>query len=128
MKTTRILAMLIGVLLVAIIEVSAADLRIAAYSVYKVGARLDGGGALLGSAVLLAAGKLVTSCHTTKEATRIVILHREGEIPARGAQTNLRQDPCLLLVPELRGPTPELTARREETVQIADGGGADILI
>ncbi len=85
----------------------AADVRTARRAVYKIGAKLHGGGAALGSAVLLAPGRLVTNCHTTRDADRILILHREGEIPARMAQMNLRQDLCLLLAPELQGPVPE---------------------
>ncbi len=85
----------------------AADVRTARQAVYKIGAKLHGRGAALGSAVLLAPGRLVTNCHTTRDADRILILHREGEIPARMAHMNPRQDLCLLLAPELQGPVPE---------------------
>jgi hypothetical protein len=61
----------------------------------------------MGSAVVIAPGKLVTSCHTTREALRISILHRQGELTARPGAGDMRHDLCLLSVPELRGPVAE---------------------
>jgi hypothetical protein len=84
-----------------------AELRDAMRAVYKVGAARADGARAMGSAVLIAPGKLVTSCHTTRDAARVSILHREGELAAQTGVGDARHDLCLLSVPELRGPVAQ---------------------
>jgi hypothetical protein len=84
--------------------VCTADLRDAVRTVYKIGASGGNGAPAVGSAVVIAPGKLVTSCHTVRDALRIYVLHPEGQLQARLGTANVRQDLCALSVPELRGP------------------------
>lgn len=84
-----------------------ADLRQAMQAVYKVGAIQADRKPVVGSAVLVAPGQLITNCHTTREASDIRILHPQGELAAKVGKSDERRDLCLLLVPELRGPIPE---------------------
>lgn len=76
-------------------------------TVYKIGAIRADGVPAMGSAVVVAPGKLVTSCHTTREALRISVLHREGQLAAHPGAGDVRHDLCLISVPELRGPVAE---------------------
>jgi len=76
-------------------------------SVYKIGVTDSDGVPVVGSAVLVAPGKLVTSCHTTRGAGRIQVLHPQGELLARAGKADERRDLCVLNVPELRGPIPQ---------------------
>jgi len=82
----------------------AADYAIsAAATVFKIGVHLKNGHAGIGSATLVAPGKLVTSCHTTRDASSIFVLHREGELAASIVKSDMRHDLCLLSVHALRG-------------------------
>ena len=94
-----------------------ADLRQSMQAVYKVGAMQAGGKPVVGSAVLVAPGKLITNCHTTRDASDIRILHPQGELHAKAGKGDERRDLCLLLVPELRGPIPE----RVRSVDLKEG-------
>lgn len=91
----------------SVAQPACADLRQAMQAVYKVGAVQPDRTPVVGSAVLVAPGKLITNCHTTREASDIRILHPQGELPAKVGKSDERRDLCLLLVPELRGPIPE---------------------
>ena len=84
-----------------------------AATVYKLGVKLENGHAGIGSATLVAPGRLVTSCHTTRGATEIFVLHREGQLAANAAQRDVRHDLCLLAVPALRGQSAPRLASRE---------------
>jgi hypothetical protein len=84
--------------------VCTADLRDAMRTVYKIGASRADGAPAVGSAVLIAPGKLVTSCHTVRDALRVYVLHPEGQLQARLGTANVRQDLCALSVPELLAP------------------------
>jgi serine protease Do len=81
-----------------------ADLGTGARSVYRIGVSRTDGGTSLGSAVIVAPGSLVTSCHVTRDATRIAVLHPSGELPAKPGASDERHDLCILAVPPLRGP------------------------
>lgn len=108
LPTRRFLQALVGIACVALLPQPAqADLRQAMQAVYKVGAVQADRKPVVGSAVLVAPGKLITNCHTTREASDIRILHPQGELPAKAGKSDERRDLCLLLVPELRGPIPE---------------------
>jgi hypothetical protein len=79
-------------------------MRDAVRTVYKIGASRADGAPAVGSAVVIAPGKLVTSCHTVRDALRIYVVHPEGDLQARLGTASVRQDLCALSVPELRGP------------------------
>lgn len=84
--------------------VGAADPQPALRSVYRVWA-LDAHAEIsAGSAVLVAPGTLVTSCHAVRDALRVFVLHPQGRLQALPGTTNPRHDLCVLSVPELRGP------------------------
>src|SRR5262249_45632896 len=97
------------------------ELHAAAATVYKVGVSLKSGRSAIGSAVLLAPGKLVTSCHTIREAVDVMVLHREGQLPAAIESSDERHDVCILSVPQLRGraaqrlPSSQLTVGESVT-------------
>lgn len=98
-------------------EFGYADARMtAAATVYKVGVNFGNGRFAMGSAVQVAPGKLVTSCHTTRGASRIFVLHREGQLSAKAMQSDSRHDVCILEVPELRGPVPPRVASTQLAV------------
>jgi len=80
------------------------DVRAALRSVYKVGATYADSVSAVGSAVVVAPGKLVTSCHTIRGAQRVTILHRQGALSAGVGAADIHHDLCILSVPELRGP------------------------
>lgn len=70
------------------------DALASAGTVYKLGVKLNNGHAAIGSATLVAPGKLITSCHTTRDAVEIFVLHRGG--PAGGETGAERYAPrCL---------------------------------
>lgn len=104
----------------------AADLPGALRTVYKIGVSQAEGSNVSGSAVLVAAGKLVTSCHTTHNAHRILVLHPAGELSAEPGPADRRHDLCVVIVPEVRGPVavrhPSSELRLGETV-VAVGFG-----
>jgi serine protease Do len=79
------------------------ELRTASATVYKIGVHLVNGRSAVGSAVLVAPGRLATSCHTTRDAVEILVLHQEGQLAARPDKADFKHDVCLLAVPELRG-------------------------
>src|SRR3954469_6791850 len=49
-------------------------------NVYKIGAHRSDGSRVMGSAVQVSPGKMITSCHTVRDTLRIVILHFDSEI------------------------------------------------
>ena len=59
-----------------------------------------------GSAVLVAARKLITTCHVTRSARSIEVI-RDGRVwPARPSFTDIEHDLCVLSVPDLAGAIP----------------------
>ena len=58
------------------------------------------------SAVLVAARKLITTCHVTRSARSIEVI-RDGRVwPARPSFTDIEHDLCVLSVPDLAGAIP----------------------
>jgi serine protease Do len=85
-------------------------------TVYKLGVRFKNGTAAIGSATLVAPGKLITSCHAIRGAVELLLLHPEGQLRARSAQGDMRHDLCLLTVAELRAPGAERVPSAKLTV------------
>jgi S1-C subfamily serine protease len=81
-----------------------ADLQQAALSVHRIDVATADGEISAGSAVLVAPGTLVTSCHAVRDALRVFVLHPQGQLRALPGTTSPRHDLCVLAVPELRGP------------------------
>jgi len=88
-----------------------------AAAVSKIGVKLKNGHAAIGSATLVAPGKLITSCHTTRDASEIFVLHREGQLAGSVTKSDLRHDLCLLTVPALRAQS----AKRLASAQLEVG-------
>src|SRR3954471_1811796 len=65
-------------------------------SVYKIGVSRMAGTQAVGSAVLIAPGKLITNCHTVRDAKRIAIIYPEGEMPVSLDQADFLHDLCVL--------------------------------
>jgi len=65
-------------------------------SVYKIGVSRTTGTHAVGSAVLIAPGKLITNCHTVRDAKHIAIIYPEGEIPVSLDQADFFHDLCVL--------------------------------
>ena len=101
--SVQILRCLLSVLLLASV-CEAADPRDVVRTVYGIRASHADGRSALGSAVVIAPGKLVTSCHTTHHARRIFLLNPSDELVAHPGSEDGRHDLCILVVPEIRGP------------------------
>lgn len=70
-------------------------------AVFRVRAFDASGIVIDGSAVLVAAGKLITTCHVTRSARSIEVI-RDGRVwPARPSFTDIEHDLCVLSVPDL---------------------------
>jgi len=65
-------------------------------TVYKIGVSRATGAHAVGSAVLIAPGKLITNCHTARDAEHIALIHPEGEIPASLDRADFFHDLCVL--------------------------------
>jgi trypsin-like peptidase/tetratricopeptide repeat protein len=113
---SRSLCLLLTLLCLPFRPALAEDAAFAAATVYKLGVKLNNGHGAIGSATLVAPGRLVTSCHTTRNAVEIRVLHREGELVASSAQSDLRHDLCMLSVPALRAQGAERVASKQLAV------------
>ena len=60
----------------------------------------------IGSAVLIAPGTLLTTCHVTREADSIQIHRGDARLPARPHFVDIEHDLCVLIAPDLRGSVP----------------------
>ena len=60
----------------------------------------------IGSAVLVAPGTLLTTCHVTREADSIQIHRGDARLPAKTHFVDIEHDLCVLLAPDLRGSVP----------------------
>lgn len=70
-------------------------------AVFRIRAFDPSGLVIDGSAVLVAAGKLITTCHVTRSARSIEVI-RDGRVwPARPSFTDIEHDLCVLFVPDL---------------------------
>jgi hypothetical protein len=75
-------------------------------AVYKVRAVDASGRVNNGSAVLIAPGKLVTTCHVTRSATSIHVDQGKGAWAARTYFADIPHDLCILSVPSLEAQPP----------------------
>jgi hypothetical protein len=113
---SRSFCSLLALLCLAVAPALADDALLSAATVFKLGVKLNNGHGAIGSATLVGPGKLVTSCHTTRNAVEIRVLHREGELVASPAQSDLRHDLCVLSVPALRVQGAERVASKQLAV------------
>ena len=91
-----------GVLLAALLAILSHGLFaqvLSRASVYKIGVSRTTGTHAVGSAVLIAPGKLITNCHTVRDAERIGIIYPEGEIPVSLDQADFFHDLCAYPIP-----------------------------
>ena len=83
-------------------------------SILKVEVVTTSGGYSLGTAVSIAPGKFVTSCHVTARAEKIALLAEGSRWPAVGEMSNTEYDLCVLNVPSLAHIAPvHLRSARE---------------
>jgi serine protease Do len=75
-------------------------------AVFRVRALNHSGAVTDGSAVLVAAHKLVTNCHVTRRARSIEIIRDRQIWVAQPSFSDIEHDLCVLFVPGLIGPTP----------------------
>lgn len=81
--------------------------RLAA-TVVKIEAHNPDGSTSIGSAVMVAPGKLVTSCHVTRNASRIQVIKSGLRWDAQKQQGDVAHDLCLLYVPSASAPVAQL--------------------
>jgi serine protease Do len=99
--------------------------------VYKIGVSKTSGAGSVGSAVLIAPGKLVTNCHTLRDAKHIALIYPEGQLSASLEQADSFHDLCLLGAPAFTGrpptrvPSAEL-AVGQPVIAIGFGRGFDV--
>ena len=96
--------------------------------VYKIGVERVHGASAIGSAVQISPGKLITNCHTVREATRIFILHFDGQVEAQLDQADFAHDLCLLNAPAFNGRSPSRVPSAQLSVGqpvVAIGYGPD---
>lgn len=77
-----------------------------AKSVLKVEAMKARGGFALGTAVSVAPGRFVTSCHVTRDADMVVVVQGGARWRASAERADLFLDLCLLRVPGLESVSP----------------------
>jgi serine protease Do len=75
-------------------------------SVYQIAVMRANGNRAVGSAVQIAAGKLIANCHTVREASLIFVMHPEKRFSATLERADFLHDLCLLRVPALNGASP----------------------
>jgi hypothetical protein len=96
--------------------------------VYKIGVQRVHGSSAVGSAVQIGPGKLITNCHTVRDATRIFILHSDGQLEAQLDKTDFAHDLCLLNAPAFNGRSPKRVPSAQLSVGqsvVAIGYGPD---
>ena len=72
----------------------------------------------MGSGVIVAPGRVVTSCHVTGPAPSIRVLYGGLRFPVKLQRADIRHDLCMLDVPELEGNPIRLGTTR--TLQLGD--------
>lgn len=77
--------------------------RLAA-SVVKVQAFDENGRTFFGTGVVVAPGRIATSCHVTRRSAQIVVVYRGGTFEVSGQQVDIDHDMCVLDVPGLAAP------------------------
>jgi serine protease Do len=121
-----------GALLLAAATLSQAEidrgteLRLAR-SVVRIEAKVPGRYAM-GSAVIIGADTLVTSCHVTRRAQAIDVLRGGLRYPVRAQRADIEHDLCVLHAPGIEGTAVELgssaaLARGQEVLAIGYTGG-----
>jgi serine protease Do len=98
-------------------------------SVFKVLAENPNGTINIGSAVLVAPGKLVTNCHVTRAASRIDVIRGTMKCRVKFQSRDIQHDVCILSAPGVVGEVPGFAQANElktgETVHAVGypGGG-----
>jgi len=67
-------------------------------SVVKIEARRQQGGYSLGSGVVVAADRVVTNCHVTRDATDLFVLHGDVRLRVQAQASDIEHDLCMLRV------------------------------
>ena len=82
-------------------------------SIVKVNALEEGGGRSLGSAVVIAPGKAITSCHVLRHAREINLSIQGQTWRSQLVAQDIEHDLCVVAVPELVAPAVNLGASTE---------------
>ena len=75
-------------------------------AVFKLSARDGTGKVKVGSAVLIAPGKLLTTCHVTRDAESIQVHRGDARLAAKPAFVDIEHDLCVLSAPDLLKSAP----------------------
>ena len=94
-----------------------ADLGAAVFKLSAVGAT---GKVKGGSAVLVAPGKLLTTCHVTRDAELIQVHRGDAKLPAKPDVVDIEHDLCVLSAPDLPDSVPVEVAMQGD-LKIGDG-------
>ncbi|MEO9101929.1 MAG: serine protease [Burkholderiaceae bacterium] len=78
-------------------------------SVVKIEAERAQGGYSLGSGVVIAADRVVTNCHVTRDAERVYILRGGDRRPVVAQLRDSEHDLCVLRVPRLEAPVARIS-------------------
>ncbi len=81
-----------------------------AASLVKVQAFDEHNKTFFGTGVVIAPGRVVTSCHVTRRSAQIVVVHRSGTYQVSGQAADIDHDLCVLDVPALTVPALEVGA------------------
>jgi len=108
-------------------EIDRATMLRVATSVVRIEALVPGRYAV-GSAVIIGPDTLVTSCHVTRRASAIDVMHGGLRYPVRSQRADIEHDLCVLNAPGLGGKPVELgssaaLARGQEVLAIGYTGG-----
>lgn len=102
-------------------------------AVLKVRAVAATGAVALGSAVMIARGKLVTSCHVTRNAAEIEVMSGTGKWRVERQARDVYHDLCILWAPAAVGEVAQVGPQRDPQVGEAvfaagypNGGGLSI--
>ncbi len=75
-------------------------------AVFKLSAQDGTGKVKVGSAVLIASGKLLTTCHVTREAGSIQVHRGDARLTVKPDFVDIEHDLCVLSAPDLLGSVP----------------------
>ena len=82
-------------------------------SVFMVRAENPNGTINIGSAVLVAPGKLVTNCHVTRAASRIGVIRGTMKWGVESQSRDIQHDVCILSAPSVVGEVPGFAKANE---------------
>lgn len=112
-----VLAALLGTAAPAVRALDGAALVEVGASIVKVEVRREQGGYALGSGVVVAADKVVTNCHVTRDGIGAHVLRGGLRYAASAQASDLRHDLCVLAVPGLGAPAVALAAADAQPLQ-----------